>query len=32
MTTQLAQLTTLHEQGGLSDDEFAVAKSKLLGL
>jgi hypothetical protein len=28
---QLSQLTTLHEQGALSDDEFAAAKAKVLG-
>jgi hypothetical protein len=28
---QLAQLSALHEQGALSDAEFAAAKSKLLG-
>jgi Short C-terminal domain len=28
---QLAQLSQLHEQGALSDAEFAAAKSKLLG-
>jgi hypothetical protein len=28
---QLNQLTTLHQQGALSDDEFAAAKAKILG-
>jgi hypothetical protein len=28
---QLAQLTTMHEQGTLSDAEFAAAKAKVLG-
>jgi hypothetical protein len=28
---QLNQLTTLHEQGALTDDEFTAAKAKLLG-
>jgi hypothetical protein len=28
---QLSQLTALHEQGALSDDEFAAAKAKVLG-
>lgn len=27
---QLAQLSTLHESGGLSDQEYAAAKAKLL--
>jgi hypothetical protein len=27
---QLAQLARLHESGGLSDEEYAVAKAKLL--
>jgi Short C-terminal domain len=31
MTDQLNQLADLHQQGALSDDEFAAAKSKLLG-
>ena len=31
MLDQLQQLTRLHEQGALSDDEFAAAKSNLLG-
>jgi Short C-terminal domain len=29
---QLARLSSLHDQGALTDDEFAAAKSKLLGL
>ena len=28
---ELNQLTTLHEQGALTDDEFTAAKAKLLG-
>jgi len=28
---QLSQLSTLHQQGALSDDEFAAAKAKILG-
>jgi hypothetical protein len=28
---QLQQLSTLHDQGALTDDEFAAAKAKLLG-
>ncbi len=28
---QLGQLSTLHQQGALSDDEFAAAKAKILG-
>jgi Short C-terminal domain len=31
MTDQLNQLTTLHQQGALTDEEFAAAKAKLLG-
>jgi len=31
MTDQLNQLADLRKQGVLSDDEFAAAKSKLLG-
>jgi hypothetical protein len=31
MTDQLNQLTTLHQQGALTDDEFTAAKAKLLG-
>jgi len=31
MTDQLSQLATLHEQGALTDGEFATAKAKLLG-
>ena len=27
---QLNQVTTLHEQGALNDDEFAAAKAKIL--
>ena len=32
MTDQLSQLATLHQQGVLTDDEFAAAKAKLLGI
>jgi membrane protease subunit (stomatin/prohibitin family) len=28
---QLARLTALHDQGALTDDEFAAAKAKILG-
>ena len=28
---QLNQLTTLHQQGALTDNEFTAAKAKLLG-
>jgi hypothetical protein len=31
LTAQLQQLAQLHEQGILSDEEFAAAKQKLLG-
>lgn len=31
MADQLNQLADLHQQGVLSDDEFAAAKAKLLG-
>ena len=31
MIDQLNQLTELHQQGALSDEEFAAAKAKLLG-
>jgi hypothetical protein len=31
MGDQLQQLATLHQQGVLTDDEFAAAKAKLLG-
>src|SRR5256885_13050491 len=31
MTDQLNQLATLHQQGGLTDDEFSTAKARLLG-
>jgi len=30
MMDQLSQLATLHQQGALSDEEFAAAKAKLL--
>jgi putative oligomerization/nucleic acid binding protein len=32
VSDQLKQLAALHEQGALTDEEFAAAKSKLLGL
>jgi hypothetical protein len=31
MTDQLNQLTAMHEQGALSDEEFAAAKARVLG-
>ena len=31
MIDQLNQLAALHQQGVLSDEEFAAAKAKLLG-
>ena len=31
MLDQLNQLSTLHQQGALTDEEFAAAKAKLLG-
>jgi hypothetical protein len=31
MPDQLQQLAALHEQGALTDDEFATAKARLLG-
>ena len=31
MTDQLSQLTAMHDQGTLSDEEFAAAKAKVLG-
>jgi hypothetical protein len=31
LSEELARLGELHQQGQLSDDEFAAAKSKLLG-
>jgi Short C-terminal domain len=31
VTDQLNQLASLHQQGALSDSEFAAAKAKLLG-
>jgi hypothetical protein len=30
MMDQLSQLATLHQQGALTDEEFAAAKAKLL--
>jgi hypothetical protein len=30
MIDQLGELTTLHERGALTDEEFAAAKAKLL--
>ena len=32
MADQIKQLSTLHEQGVLTDEEFAAAKAKLLGI
>ena len=31
MADQLQQITTLYQQGALSDEEFTAAKAKLLG-
>ena len=31
MTAKLQELAQLHESGALTDEEFAAAKSKLLG-
>ena len=31
MTDQLNQLTAMHDQGALSDEEFAAAKAEVLG-
>jgi len=31
MYDQLQQLSALHDQGALTDDEFAAAKAKILG-
>jgi hypothetical protein len=31
LPTQLAKLSDLHRNGGLTDDEFAAAKARLLG-
>lgn len=31
MMDQLSQLTAMHQQGTLTDEEFAAAKAKLLG-
>ncbi len=31
MVAQLGKLASLHDSGALTDDEFAVAKAKLLG-
>jgi hypothetical protein len=31
MADQLQQLAALHQQGMLTDDEFAAAKAKMLG-
>ena len=31
MTDQLSQLAALHQQGALTDSEFAAAKAKLFG-
>ena len=32
MSDQLKQISALHEQGVLTDEEFAAAKAKLLGV
>lgn len=32
ISEQLKQLTALHEDGSLNDEEFAAAKKKLLGI
>ena len=32
MTTQLTQLAQLHDQGILTDDEFAAKKAQILGI
>jgi hypothetical protein len=32
MSDQIQQLSTLHQQGALTDEEFAAAKAKLLGI
>ena len=32
MTAQLAQYAKLHNQGILTDEEFAAAKAKILGI
>jgi hypothetical protein len=32
MTEKLKELTALHDSGALSDEEFAAAKRKLVGL
>ena len=31
MADQLSQLAALHDQGALTDDEFAAAKARILG-
>ena len=31
MMDQLNQLTAMHQQGALTDEEFSAAKAKLLG-
>jgi putative oligomerization/nucleic acid binding protein len=31
VSDQLTQLTRLHQEGALSDEEFAAARSRLLG-
>ena len=31
MSDQLTQISRLHQEGALSDEEFAAAKSRLLG-
>ena len=32
MADELLKLHTLHQQGGLTDEEFAAAKAKILGI
>ena len=32
MADQLSQLATLHDQGALTDDEFAAAKARILAV
>jgi len=31
-TSELERLASLHDSGGLSDDEFTAAKAKILGI
>jgi hypothetical protein len=32
MSDQIQQISTLHQQGVLTDEEFAAAKAKILGI